>query len=244
MDTRLLAAASNNAQWCRLIGSTHGVPGEFHRGCWINPQPMPPFYPNMVTFSPLVEANDIQMCLTRLRSHPPTNSWGVKDSFMELKLAGQGFDVLFEASWIWRDPGAEDTPPPADEIDWILIHSADLLRDWELGWTSDGDDYLGIFKPALLELLDVVIVGGRVAGRFVAGGIGLVTGDVVGVSNVFTRSGEELPCWQTVTRRIRQKFPAKPLVGYEAGEFLDLARQDGFQPIGDSRIWSHKEPRR
>jgi hypothetical protein len=30
--------------------------------------------------------------------------FSVKDSFVTLDLSGLGFDVLFEATWLWHDP--------------------------------------------------------------------------------------------------------------------------------------------
>ncbi|MBI1296091.1 hypothetical protein GC175_14150 [bacterium] len=239
-EAQQIAAAINNARWCDLIAQSHGVPGEFHHGCWINEQRMPPFYPNMVTFGAAQAANDIMDCLERLKQNPPSDAWAVKDSFMELELTEQGYNVLFEASWIWRDAHVEEGPSAADAIDWLTVEDADQLREWEWGWMqtdSAEGDYQGIFKSSLLDSPDVVIVGGWARGHFVAGGIGFVTGDVVGVSNLFTPQDDPLHCWQRVTYLIRERFPGKSMVGYEAGDSLVLARGDGFAPIGSLRIW-------
>ena len=64
------------------------------------------------------------------------------------------------------------------------------------------------------------------------------TGEVVGLSNVFAPALEAATVWTEVVAYVEQLFPGRPLVGYERGDDLTLARQAGFQPIGKLRVWA------
>ena len=98
---RAALCARNNALWCDAVCRAHGVPGEFVGGLWLNRQPVPRFYSNVVTLSPKDPAGQrawVEHLMTRRAS------FSVKDSFVALDLSRLGFDVLFEATWLWREP--------------------------------------------------------------------------------------------------------------------------------------------
>ena len=98
---RASLCARNNALWCDAVCRAHGLPGEFVGGLWLNRQPVPRFYSNAITLSPKDPAGQrawVEHLLTRRAR------FSVKDSFAALDLSGLGFDVLFEATWLWREP--------------------------------------------------------------------------------------------------------------------------------------------
>ena len=102
MTTREAAlGARNNALWCDAVCRAHGRPGEFVAGLWLNRQPVPRFYSNAVTLSPKDPAGQ-RAWVAHLMTRRP--SFSVKDSFAALDLSDLGFDVLFEATWLWHDP--------------------------------------------------------------------------------------------------------------------------------------------
>lgn len=102
-------AAENNAHWCDAICRAHGAPGKLHEHLWLSREPMPRFYPNVVTLS--AEAPAAQLAAVRaLVDAAQLGSFAVKDSFARLDLAPLGFRVLFAATWLWRDAAL---PPPA-----------------------------------------------------------------------------------------------------------------------------------
>jgi len=93
--------AHNNALWCDAVCRAHGLPGEFLAGLWLNRQPVPRFYSNAITLSPKDPAGQ-RAWVAHLMTRRP--HFSVKDSFAALDLSSLGFDVLFEATWLWRDP--------------------------------------------------------------------------------------------------------------------------------------------
>jgi len=93
--------ARNNALWCDAVCRAHGRPGEFQAGLWFNRQPVPRFYSNAITLSPKDPVGQ-RAWVAHLMTRRP--GFSVKDSFVTLDLSGLGFDVLFEATWLWHDP--------------------------------------------------------------------------------------------------------------------------------------------
>src|SRR4029450_12896509 len=82
------AAAHNNARWCDAVCRAHGRPGTFLPHAWVNAEPVPRFYPNVVTLAhdetALAEQRSTVDILAK--SNPP-GRWAVKDSFNKLDLA-------------------------------------------------------------------------------------------------------------------------------------------------------------
>lgn len=91
----------NNAIWCDTICRTHGRPGEFLDGLWLNRAETPPFYPNAVTLTQ--DQTMIQMAhINELVAGGIPGEWGVKDSYCVLDLSPVGFHTVFEGDWIYR----------------------------------------------------------------------------------------------------------------------------------------------
>lgn len=99
MDPLLLAAADNNARWCDLVCRSHGVPTAFQDGLWVATRRSPPLYPDAVTLRPGIS---VEAVLADIDAGPGCS---LKDSFADLDLAAVGFEELFGASWIAREPG-------------------------------------------------------------------------------------------------------------------------------------------
>lgn len=120
-DERLLRAVANNAAWCDAVCRAAGCAPAFDSELWWNPDPAPPYYPNVITLAPGVE-RDAARRIGELRGVLPAG-WGVKDSFRSLDLSGAGFTVLFEAEWLYRPVSESD----ADSGPWKLSRdTADL----------------------------------------------------------------------------------------------------------------------
>jgi hypothetical protein len=65
---------------------------------------------------------------------------------------------------------------------------------------------------------------------------------VVGLSNVFGPADAVDQVWQGLTALASNRFPGLPLVGYETGSDLTVACRNGFEAVGDLRIW-HRQDR-
>lgn len=229
-------AALNNALWCDAVCRAHGGDTMLTEHVWFNRVNSPPFYPNVDTLTKDGRAAQLGVIQSLMES-PLSGGWGVKDSFCTLDLAPLGFRPLFEAQWIWRDPEPtlKNLLPDAG---WTVIRTPAELARWEAGWRGpEGDPSLHIFVPTLLDTPDTFFLAARRAGEIVAGVVATRTGEVVGVSNLFTPPGEKADFWAGAVATVQQIFPGLPLVGYESGEDLEIVPSLGFEEIGPLRVW-------
>lgn len=227
----LLAAARNNAEWCDAVVRGHGPAGTFAPGVWTSARRTPPLYPDAVSIAPGASAAGL---VDAIDTDSPGCS--VKDSFADLDLASDGFEVLFEARWIHRPAGA---PAAAgSRLEWSEVTTADELEAWEAAW--DGEECTGLFHPGLLGE-DVAFLAGRADGRIVAGAVANRGGDpVVGLSNLFAHDDADTDAaWTGALTAITARWPDLPVVGYETGDDLGAAVRAGFTPLGPLRVWLH-----
>lgn len=233
---RVEQAVYNNALWCDAVCRAHGGITEMTEHVWFNRVNSPPFYPNVDTLTEEDRAAQMGVIQSLMES-PLAGGWGVKDSFCTLDLVPLGFRPLFEAQWIWRDsePALKN---PLTDVGWTVIRTPAELVQWEVGWRgADGDPTLNIFLPTLLDAPDTCFLAARRAGEIVAGVVATRTGEVVGVSNLFTPPGEKTDFWAGAIATVQQIFPGLPLVGYESGEELEIVPSLGFEEIGPLRVW-------
>jgi len=223
-------AARNNAEWCDILCRSHGVPGRFDPDAWVDPQRTPPYYPDAVTLDPAAVAERL---LARIDTVTPGAF--VKDSFATLDLAPFGFEIVHEAEWIRRVPGPAPNARDA-AVRWMPVEGETELTAWETAWDADAAA-LGLFVPALLREPSVQILGGTVDGAIAAGAIVNRTGDVVGVSNLFTTLGDLAAAWSGCLAYLEDAHPGSAVVGYEAGQALAAARRQGFGSVGALRVW-------
>ncbi|PWI09557.1 hypothetical protein DIZ27_15785 [Streptomyces sp. NWU339] len=225
------AAARNNAEWCAAMSRSHGLAGEFGTQAWAAPSRTPLYYPDAVT---LVPGADRIALAARIDTTAPGAS--VKDSFADLDLTEVGFQVLFEAQWIYRPAS---TPAPASDLVRTVAGDPETLRVWALAW-DDGDGNADLFRPELLDdTATFVLAGQSTDGRVVAGAVASRGHQVVGISNVFALDGGPDAAWPVVLDAVNWLSPTLPVVGYEQGEGLGAAIRHGFEPVGPLRIWAH-----
>jgi hypothetical protein len=238
-------AAYNNARWCHTVCGAHGIPGEFQNHLWLNRRPVPRFYPNAVTLSGVEGLAEQQAALQTLIAEGTLDSLAVKDSFCALDLAPLGFHLLFEATWLWRAPTSPEPIAEMNGIQWASVQQPAELARWETAWNGLAEDSTAtparIFPASLLDDEDVVFSAAYQGRQIVAGAIANRTGEVVGLSNVFAPPGaprEAAHFWAGGVTAASWAFPGLPLVGYERGEELIIARQLGFEAVGPLRVWA------
>ena len=217
--SRLELAARNNAIWCDSVCRAHGVPGEFLPALWLNRNTPPPYHPNLVVISASADRRQILASIRELIDLPLAGRWSVKDSFSDLELGPLGFDVLFAASWIWRDPAPLGPGRTSSGIRWRRIVSPEELARWESAWAGDPQNLDASGKPAqfpaaLLEDRQIVFFAGALGREIIAGGIANRTGAVVGLSNIFVNAGDITAAWSGLINCVQEAFPALPIVGY------------------------------
>ncbi|MGQ0433617.1 MAG: hypothetical protein ACT452_14550 [Microthrixaceae bacterium] len=224
------AAAANNAAWCDAVCRTHGLGPTTADDAWTSAARTPPLYPDAVTLAPSPSIPDL---LARIDA---SAGCSIKDSFGSLDLAPFGFEVLFDATWIVRRPGAE--PAGSAEQGWTVVDDTDGFECWEQAWRGE-DDSAPVLQPDLLDDRSVAVVALAPGGgeRVVAGAILNEAAGVVGVSNVFVTSAAGRGAWGGCIAIAERRFPGATLVGYESGPALEVACAQGFHPVGPLRVW-------
>jgi hypothetical protein len=222
VDSRVVAAADNNARWCDAVCRSHGVPTAMRAGVWVAARRSPEFYPDAVTLAPGLAAPDV------LRDVEDGPGCSVKDSFADLDLAPHGFAELFAARWMFRAPA----PAPATTTEWTVVQRGEAFEGW-----ARAAELRGTIRPALLADPSVRILAVHGPDGVTAGAIANRTGSVVGVSNVFATAMPAHDLWRAVVAAVAQHFPSEPMVGYERDEALRAAMACGFRDIGPLRVW-------
>jgi hypothetical protein len=223
------AAVANNASWCDAVCRSHGHWGTFGPRVWSSPLHRLRYYPHAISLRP--EATEAEV----LANAAPSQPFAVKDSFARLDLAPAGLRLLVEANWIGRD-GGPDEAPDDDGLSWRTVTSPGELSDWETAWAGDGGDG-PVFRPDLLSDPRCAVLACRKGDEIVAGAIGYVADGAAGISNLFSAGLPLDRVWVGARAAVTGLHPDLPLVGWEAGESLEAARQAGFRVLGELRVW-------
>ena len=223
MDDRVRCAAANNARWCDLVCRSHAIPTATQPGLWVALRRAPELYPDAVTLVPGVSAEVV------VRSAQDGPGCSIKDSFADLELGRLGFDELFQAQWIFREPAL---PSKEAALAWSIVETNHALAEW-----AEAPGLSGTIRSELLRDSSVRILAARAPDGTKRGAIANQSASVVGVSNVFTTTGAVDEVWAGIANAVAAVFPSLPLVGYERGEHLQAALAAGFTAIGSLRVW-------
>ncbi len=235
-DELTIKAARNNVEWCDAVCRAYGVAGEFFDDLWMTPHRTPTFYPNAITLT----ETDSEMQTERIRQLLKSTTIvdiGIKDSFCSLDLAPLGFVVWFNAEWIYRSGSVAAPDSRLVGVDWRKIESETDLLVWEAAWNSGNNQPVHNFMPLLLADKNIAFFAAYKDNRIVAGGIANKTGDVVGISNIFTPEDAAQDFWASFTHVVMEAFAGYALVGYERDDELEISHNIGFQSIGPLRVW-------
>jgi hypothetical protein len=118
VDERLRLAVEDNVAWCDQVAGAHGVVTSLEDDRWWAASRTPPFYPDAITRRPGTRAEAVLAGVDR------SPGCSVKDSFADLDLRPVGFDILFEAQWLFLG-SAERTD---------VVGLVDIDGDVELAW--------------------------------------------------------------------------------------------------------------
>jgi hypothetical protein len=152
-------------------------------------------------------------------------------------LASEGFHVLFDAQWIFREADAPSPEAPAG-MRWERVRDPAVLRRWERAWNQyDIDIPPGLFHPSLLDDDAVMMMAGYRDEAIVAGAIANRSATVAGLTNVFSAVGDLDAAWCGSLAALAIHRGDLPLVGYERGGDLEVAQRYGFALLGPLRVW-------
>jgi hypothetical protein len=222
MDDRIQVAVENNARWCDLVCRSLGITTSWLEGFWVSRQPSPQFYPEGITLQGNLSREQVVDEL-------PAGICSVKDSFADLDIASHGFELLFEARWIYRAPTARTARRPAG---WTTVSTeGDFVRWREACGLTD------VLPAALLRDESVRFLQRKRAQDVTAGAVLNRNGSVVGLTNLFSTSVPLDEVWGDVAALCGQHFPSCPIVGYERGQELDAATNTGFTDLAALRVW-------
>jgi hypothetical protein len=240
---RVHQALHNNLHWYEVLCRVHGVPGERHPAYWVNHGTVPPYMSNLVTLEDERPATAQLRAIRGLILDDGKRSFSVKDAFHSLDLTSLGFGVLFDARWIHRAPSAAPPRDRRERLTWSVVQTAAELAEWERTWrgTAANQDARGhdpIFVPALLAEGGLQFLLGRQDGTSVATAALNRSGDVLGLSNVFSDVPGAGPLFPGCVRLAHSLYPDLPLVGYErdAAALAD-AEASGFEGVGELTVW-------
>jgi hypothetical protein len=229
-DALIRAAARNNAEWCAAMSRAHGVPSRFGEQAWTAPTRTPIFYPDAVT---LIADADAVAVVAAIDAGADAS---IKDSFADLDLTWAGFEVLFDAHWLYRPA---DAPVSGCDLDWERVTDAGALRAWSAGWDGGGG-HEELFRPALLDdPATSVLAGLRSDGSLAGGAVATRSDEVVGISNLFAVDGDAVGMWPLVLGAVRALCPELPVVTYDHGDEVIGALRHGFRRLGPLRVWRH-----
>lgn len=229
VDQRAVVAANNNADLYEAMFSSQGLNYKRLPFAFVGSDSPPPYYSNLTALSPN-HVDDIVLQINALVKQFD-GAIILKDSFCQLNIEANGFDILFGASWIWRKPDTQTT-----SSNWQPVkNEADLLL-WEKAWKKSGSATQSrMFNVEMLERPEIFFLGHENHGEFEAGCIANKSGDCIGISNIFSRSPSDFVFAQAAAA-VASISPHMPIVGYESGEALDYAQMTGFSTVGDLRI--------
>jgi hypothetical protein len=233
MDDEQLGCIRNNAEWCDLVCRSHAVPGTYERSLWIQPRIGPEFYPNAITLT----KGDIQEQTERIAGLSASRSGiSVKDSFNALDLSALGMRRLFEAEWIWLEPGQGGLSFDRPER-WSKIESAAELTLWQSAWrgASHGPT---VFLPSLLDHPSVAFIAAWSGSAILAGcALNRDSNDIVGLSNFFSPAAARHAYVTAAVHHATGFAQGAPLAGYESGSDLTIMKSCGFRSVGALSIW-------
>ncbi len=223
----LTLAVREHAAWCDLVCRLHRFTPEGDGRLWWSARCTPDLVPDAVT---LVTDLSILDVLGRI-----TDSFGasVMDSFATLDLSDQGWNVLYDATWVARPPGTDADDEVASTF--TVVREKFPFAAWCRAWGGPE----GVLPSGLRRAPGVTVLGREGAAGFTDGAIVHRT-EIGGtaVAGVWHAFG----VWADVADAVSRRHPEAWIVAYEGGGALDAALAAGFTAIGPLRVWN-REPR-
>ena len=91
----LTLAVRNNADWCALICTSHGVSVGWEPPVWYCAGPPPVFYPHIISIGPECDLPMIARKIPDMKGRV-----SIKDAYDSLALESLGFKRLFRGRWL------------------------------------------------------------------------------------------------------------------------------------------------
>jgi hypothetical protein len=224
MDPRLRAAVDASVQWYDAVFGLHGIETRVQDGLWSALDRPPPWHSAVKTVAPGIPPERV------VRAAAGFEHCAVADSFGDLELAGHGFAVLIEATWLHLDLDLDRVTTGRLPDGWSVVDTVDVLTEW-----TAAHDYAGVLPPAVLEDDRFRILARHRRGLLVGGAVVHDGGRALDLSNSWgaarmTESDE-------VLRAVTALHPARAVTSYAQGAERDALMEAGFTPLGPQRVW-------
>jgi hypothetical protein len=230
-----LLAASNNADWYCAVFSSLGLSYEIEDGVWMSRDVAPSYHSNALILSPADGAR--QREIVRALAGAIRRPFAVKDGFATHDFSADGFQLLFEAEWIWRDAGLPLELGTTDAA-WRRVHSPGELEAWEAALRANGSPAdERAFLPGLLDDPSLAFFAARDGGGIIAGFAANFSDKVVGFSNFFAIQSGASSLISGAVAATARFAPHLPIVGFDHGEALSKMHRIGFRSIQPLRVW-------
>ncbi|MGI2035768.1 hypothetical protein ACRQ1B_25635 [Rhizobium panacihumi] len=225
----LQLAVDDNVAWCSAVCDAHRSDQRMSANVWVNLNPSPPFYPNIITRRPGPQSAVLD-AIEQIRARNPSLQFGIKDSFADLQLDESGFRQAISGSWYGGLPFKRQL---SDVKGWEPIASEDDLRCWETHW--GGTDTRRIFPASLLDDKRIKFWRQKqMNADGVSGFVSFYSEASVGLSNWFTpHGGEDLP--DGALDAVATIFPEVPVVLWSSSDLT--CANTGLERLAPLRIW-------
>lgn len=213
-------AVLNNILWCGIVCNLHGLTQASSEHVWGLLSKAPEFYPDIITSSRHATSEEIMDFIGK------REVFSIKDSFANLDMVPFGFEILFEAKWIYHAPV---TDVGFVQEEWSVVTKEKDLTRWALA-----NGLQKVIKSDLLTHKDVKIYMHEKNGEL-SGFITNLSANAVGISNVFSNSQKNV--WSDIVKIVSTYCPGIPMVGYESGDSLTSALLSEWTSLGPLRVW-------
>ncbi|MCG7346288.1 hypothetical protein MHZ92_19450 [Sporosarcina sp. ACRSL] len=221
-ESNVKKAVDNNIAWCQLVSAAHGKESFTTDKVWGLRAVAPPYYPELITSSRVTIEEDIVEFLKL------DHVGSIKDSYATLHLEPFGFQMLFEAEWIYSPSVSEKETGP---YEWKLVRTKEEFERWTKETGLENSIPTSLLGGPEMRMYFLNCPNGC------AGFIANKAADVVGISNVFSRGMDEINLWRTIPHVVSKEYPGVHMVGYEHGDLLSAARSSGWTSMGALRVW-------
>jgi hypothetical protein len=223
VDPRLATAIDASRRWYDLVFAAHGVRCSQDDELWWATDQPPPWHSAVKSLRPGVHRDRV---LAAMERHPRGS---VADSFGSLQLAQDGFELLFDATWLHHGGAVEVSWPDG----WSIVSDADVLGAW-----CEAHDP-GVLSPAVFAdgRIHVLAYGDEVGPT--AGAILHDAGTAVGLSNLWA-VGDAVDAGLVAGALacIEARCGGRPVTTYAYGAALEAMLAAGFTAIGPHRVWA------
>ncbi|MDC5838934.1 hypothetical protein OPW33_06275 [Vibrio europaeus] len=223
MEQATLRAITNNQNWCQRVAEIHQVKTKLEANYWCSKDPMPTFFPNLVTLN----ESATQALLEEII--PVQGSYFVKDCFAALSLDPLGFTKLFDANWYIKT-----TQPPLRQLDGVQITeatSAEGLAEWEARWRGE-ENYTPIYPSSVLDSEAVRFFTAE-SNEQVAGITSFNDTHTLGIYNLWG----EPSLFSALIGHLQMLYPNQEVVGYGDEQEVQRLEPFGFEILTPLTVW-------